>query len=35
MARVSTIDPDARVMKQADRAMAPSYNVHIATDAAQ
>lgn len=33
--RVSTTDPDARVMKQADGGSAPSYNVQIATDAAQ
>jgi transposase len=32
--RVSTTDPDARVMKQADGGTAPSYNVQIATDAA-
>ena len=32
--RVSTSDPEARVMKQADGGTAPSYNVQIATDAA-
>jgi transposase len=32
--RVSTSDPDARVMKQAEGGSAPSYNVQIATDAA-
>jgi transposase len=32
--RVSTTDPDARVMKQADGGTAPSYNVQIVTDAA-
>ena len=32
--RVSTTDPEARVMKQADGGTAPSYNVQIATDAA-
>ena len=32
--RVSTTDPDARVMKQAEGGSAPSYNVHISTDAA-
>jgi transposase len=32
--RVSTTDPDARVMKQADGGTAASYNVQIATDAA-
>ena len=32
--RVSTTDPDARVMKQADGGSAPSYNVQISTDAA-
>lgn len=30
--RVSTTDPEARVMKQADGGSAPSYNVQIATD---
>jgi transposase len=32
--RVSTTDPDARVMKQAEGGSAPSYNVQISTDAA-
>jgi transposase len=32
--RVSTTDPDARVMKQADGGSAPSYNVQLSTDAA-
>jgi transposase len=32
--RVSTTDPEARVMKQADGGSAPSYNVQISTDAA-
>jgi transposase len=32
--RVSTTDPDARNMKQADGGYAPSYNVQISTDAA-
>ena len=32
--RVSTSDPDARVMKQAEGGSAPSYNVQISTDAA-
>jgi transposase len=32
--RVSTTDPDARVMKHADGGSAPSYNVQISTDAA-
>jgi transposase len=31
--RVSTADPDARVMKQADGGTAPSYNVQVVTDA--
>ena len=31
--RVSTSDPEARVMKQADGGFAPSYNVQINTDA--
>jgi transposase len=31
--RVSTSDPDARVMKQAEGGSAPSYNVQISTDA--
>ena len=31
--RVSTSDPEARVMKQAEGGSAPSYNVQIATDA--
>ena len=34
MERVSTTDPDARVMKQAEGGSAPSYNVQILTDAA-
>jgi len=32
--RVSTTDPEARVMKQADGGSAPSYNVQLSTDAA-
>ena len=32
--RVSTSDPEARVMKQAEGGSAPSYNVQISTDAA-
>lgn len=32
--RVSSTDPDARVMKQANGGFAPSYNVQISTDAA-
>src|SRR5215469_9569196 len=32
--RVSTTDPQARVMKQPDGGFAPSYNVQIDTDAA-
>lgn len=32
--RVSTADPDARVMRQADGGRAPSYNVQVVTDAA-
>ena len=32
--RVSTTDPQARVMKQADGGFAPSYNVQVNTDAA-
>jgi transposase len=32
--RVSTTDPDARVMKQAEGGSAPNYNVQISTDAA-
>jgi transposase len=32
-ARVSTTDPDARVMKQADSGYRPAYNVQFATDA--
>jgi len=32
--RVSTTDPDARLMKQADGGSAPSYNVQVSTDAA-
>ena len=31
--RVSTSDPEARVMKQPDGGFAPSYNVEIDTDA--
>lgn len=31
--RVSTTDPEARVMKQADGGSAPSYNVQLSTDA--
>ena len=31
-ARVSTTDPDARVMKMADGGYRPAYNVHVATD---
>lgn len=31
-ARVSTTDPDARVMKMADGGFRPAYNVHLATD---
>ncbi len=31
--RVSTTDPDARMMKQADGGTAPSYNVQLSTDA--
>ena len=31
--RVSTSDPDARIMKQADGGSAPSYNVQVSTDA--
>ena len=30
--RVSTTDPDARIMKQADGGFAPAYNVQISTD---
>lgn len=33
-ARVSTTDPDARVMKMADGGYRPAYNVHFATDMA-
>jgi transposase len=33
--RVSTSDPEARVMKQAEGGSAPSYNVQISTDASQ
>jgi transposase len=33
--RVSTSDPEARVMKQPDGGAAPSYNVQIATDAGE
>jgi transposase len=32
--RVSTTDPEARVMKQPDGGFAPSYNVQLSTDAA-
>jgi len=32
--RVSTTDPEARIMKQADGGSAPNYNVQISTDAA-
>ena len=32
--RVSTTDPEARIMKQADGGFAPSYNVQVSTDAA-
>lgn len=32
--RVSTTDPEARVMKQPDGGFAPSYNVQVSTDAA-
>jgi transposase len=32
--RVSSTDPEARVMKQADGGFAPSYNAQVATDAA-
>jgi transposase len=32
--RVSTTDPEARIMKQADGGFAPSYNAQISTDAA-
>jgi hypothetical protein len=32
--RVSTTDPDARIMKQAEGGSAPSYNVQVSTDAA-
>jgi len=31
-ARVSTTDPDARVMKMADGGYRPAYNIHFATD---
>ena len=31
--RISTTDPQARVMKQPDGGFAPSYNVQINTDA--
>jgi transposase len=31
-ARVSTTDPDARVLKMADGGYRPAYNVHLATD---
>lgn len=34
MDRVSTSDPQARIMKQAEGGSAPSYNVQISTDAA-
>jgi transposase len=33
--RVSTTDPEARIMKQAEGGSAPSYNVQVSTDAAQ
>ena len=33
-ARVSTSDPEARIMKQADGGFAPSYNMQLSTDAA-
>ena len=33
-ARVSTTDPEARIMKQGDGGYAPSYNVQLSTDAA-
>ncbi len=33
--RVSTSDPEARIMKQADGGFAPSYNAQITTDATQ
>ena len=33
-ARVSTTDPDARVLKMADGGYRPAYNVHVATDVA-
>lgn len=32
--RVSTTDPDARVMKMADGGFRPAYNIHLATDVA-
>ncbi|MFV1981157.1 MAG: IS1182 family transposase [Rhodothermia bacterium] len=32
--RVSTTDPDARIMKQAEGGSAPNYNVQVSTDAA-
>lgn len=32
-ARVSLSEPEARVMKHGDHALAPSYNVHLSTDA--
>lgn len=32
--RVSTTDPEARIMKQADGGFAPSYNLQVSTDAA-
>jgi len=31
-ARVSLTEPEARVMKHGDHALAPSYNVQISTD---
>ena len=31
--RVSTTDPEARIMKQSDGGFAPSYNVQISSDA--
>lgn len=33
VARTSTTDPDARIMKMADGGFRPAYNVHFATDA--
>jgi len=34
-ARVSTTDPEARIMKQSNGGFGPSYNVQLSTDAAQ